>query len=85
MQHENVFTQMDRVESPEGSPPSIRFKNTKLKVGWKSVCTLLCTIALTLECINVTLNAHCMVWYGNILFDIVHNIIENILTKHKNI
>ena len=34
-------------------------KNTKLKVGWKSVCTLLCTIALTLECINVTLNAHC--------------------------
>ena len=26
-----------------------------------------------------------MVWYGNILFDIVHNIIENILTKHKNI
>ena len=25
------------------------------------------------------------VWYGNILFDIVHNIIENILTKHKNI
>ena len=59
MQHEIVFTQMDRVESPEGSPPSIRFKNTKLKVGWKSVCTLLCTIALTLECINVTLNAHC--------------------------
>ena len=59
MQHENVFTQMDRVESPEGSPPSIRFKNTKLRVGWKSVCTLLCTIALTLECINVTLNAHC--------------------------
>ena len=27
----------------------------------------------------------CMVWHGNILFDIVHNIIENILTKHKNI
>ena len=26
-----------------------------------------------------------MVWYGNILFDIVHNIIENILTKHNNI
>ena len=26
-----------------------------------------------------------MVWYGNILFDIVHNIIENILTKHENI
>ena len=26
-----------------------------------------------------------MVWYGNILFDIVHNIIENILPKHKNI
>ena len=26
-----------------------------------------------------------MVWYGNILFDIVHNIIENILTKHRNI
>ena len=25
-----------------------------------------------------------MVWYGNILFDIVHNIIENILPKHKN-
>ena len=24
------------------------------------------------------------VWYGNILFDIVHNIIENILPKHKN-
>ena len=23
-------------------------------------------------------------WYGNILFDIVHNIIENILPKHKN-
>ena len=27
---------------------------------------------------------HGMVWYGNILFDIVHNIIENILPKHKN-
>ena len=26
-----------------------------------------------------------MIWYGNILFDIVHSIIENILTKHKNI
>ena len=25
-----------------------------------------------------------VVWYGNILFDIVHNIIENILPKHKN-
>ena len=25
-----------------------------------------------------------MVWYGNILFDIVHNVIENILPKHKN-
>ena len=25
-----------------------------------------------------------MVWYGNILFDIVHNIIENMLPKHKN-
>ena len=25
-----------------------------------------------------------MVWYGNILFDIVHNIIENISPKHKN-
>ena len=24
-----------------------------------------------------------MVWYGNILFDIVHNIIESILTKHN--
>ena len=29
--------------------------------------------------------AYGMVWYGNILFDIVHNIIENILTKHKTI
>ena len=26
-----------------------------------------------------------IIWYGNILFDIVHNILENILTKHKNI
>ena len=26
-----------------------------------------------------------MVDYGNILFDIVHNVIENILIKHKNI
>ena len=26
-----------------------------------------------------------MVWNGNILFDIVHNIIEKILTKHNNI
>ena len=60
MNHENVFTQMDRLESPEESVPSVRIsKNTKLKFGWKSVCTLLCTIALTLECINVTLNARC--------------------------
>ena len=29
-------------------------------------------------------HARVMVWYGNILFDIVHNIIENILPKHKN-
>ena len=26
---------------------------------------------------------HGMAWYGNILFDIVHNIIENILPKYK--
>ena len=30
------------------------------------------------------IKSNSMVWYGNILFDIVHNIIENILPKHKN-
>ena len=34
--------------------------------------------------VNTFLACHDMVWYGNILFDIVHNIIENILPKHKN-
>ena len=29
------------------------------KLGWKALCTLLCTIALILECINVTLNERC--------------------------
>ncbi len=60
MKHANVFTQMDKIETPEEShPPQQLFANNKLKIGWKSVCTLLCAIALTLECINVTLNAHC--------------------------
>ena len=30
-----------------------------IKLGWKALCTLLCTIALILECINVTLNESC--------------------------
>ena len=36
--------------------------------------------------LNIIINIlmYGMVWYGNILFDIVHNIIENILPKHKN-
>ena len=38
-----------------------------------------------LECSQLEEHSTNMVWYGNILFDIVHNIIENILTKHKNI
>ena len=30
-----------------------------IKFGWKALCTLWCTIALILECINVTLNERC--------------------------
>ena len=60
MKHANVFTQMDKIESVEDTHSSIKmFSQNKLKVGWKTVCTLLCIIALTLECINVTLNAQC--------------------------
>ena len=39
----------------------------------------------TISRLEMCIRDICMVWYGNILFDIVHNIIENILTKHKNI
>ena len=33
---------------------------------------------------TLSISRYGMVWYGNILFDIVHNIIENVLPKHKN-
>ena len=61
MQHENVFTQMNPIESVNREETPWFHPNTtkNIKIGWKTACTLLFGIALTLECINVTLNTHC--------------------------
>ena len=58
MKHEHVFTQTDHSPSPEVSRTIRQLfpQDRNIKLGWKALCTLLCTIALILECINVTLN-----------------------------
>lgn len=60
MKHANVFTQMDKIET-QSTTSLNQFSSTakKVKLGWKTACTLLFAIALTLECINVTLNTYC--------------------------
>ena len=62
MKHEHVFTQPDHSPSPEGSRTIGKLfpQDRNIKLGWKALCTLLCTIALILECINVTLNERCI-------------------------
>ena len=56
MKHEHVFTQIVQTKTPEGSRTISRLfpqdRNSKLE--WKALCTLLRTIALIFECINVT-------------------------------
>ena len=56
MKHEHVFTQIVQTKTPEGSCTNSKVvpqdRNSKLE--WKALCTLLRTIALILECINVT-------------------------------
>ena len=61
MKHEHVFTQTDQSPTPEESPTISKLfpQDRNIKLGWKALCTLLCTIALILECINVTLNERC--------------------------
>ena len=58
MKHEHVFTQMDQTQTPEGLRTFSKLfpQDRNIKLGWKTVCTLLYTIAPILECINVTLN-----------------------------
>ena len=57
MKHEYVFTQMDQTKTPEGSRTISKLipQDRNSKMGWQALCTLLCTIALILKCINVTL------------------------------
>ena len=61
MKHEHVFTQTDQTPIQEGSRTISKLipQHRNNKLGWKTLCTLLCTIALILECINATLNEHC--------------------------
>ena len=61
MKHEHVFTQTDQSPTPEGSRTISKLfpQDRNIKFGWKALCTLLCTIALILECTNVTLNERC--------------------------
>ena len=61
MKLEHVFTQTDHSPTPEGSRTISKLfpKDRNFKLGWKALCTLLCTIALILECINVTLTERC--------------------------
>ena len=58
MNHEHVFY----TNGPHQNTRTIsklfpQDRNSKL--GCKALCTLLCTIALKLKCINVTLNERC--------------------------
>ena len=61
MSKETIFHEMspstDEVESLH--KPKFNVKKTKLKPGWKLACTILCTIALMLECTNVILSSRC--------------------------
>ena len=61
MKHEHVFTQTNQSPTPEGSRTISKLfsQDRNIKFGFKALCTLLCTIALILECINVTLNKRC--------------------------
>ena len=61
MKHEHVFTQTDQSPTPEESRTISKLfpQDGNIKFGWKALCTLWCTIALILECINVTLNERC--------------------------
>ena len=61
MKHGHVFTQMDQTNAPEGSRTISKLfqQDRNSKLGWKPFCTLLWTIALVLECINITLNERC--------------------------
>ena len=56
MKHEHVFTQIVQTKTPEGSRNISKLvpqdRNSKLE--YKALYTLLRTIALLLECINVT-------------------------------
>ena len=61
MKHEHVFTQPDQTPTLEGSRTISKLspQDRNIKLGWQTVCTLVCTIAQILEYINVTLNERC--------------------------
>ena len=51
MKNEHVFTQTDQSPTPEGSRTISKLfpQDINIKLGWKTLCTLLCAIALILE------------------------------------
>ena len=56
-----LFIQTDQSPTPKGSRTISKLfpQDRNIKLGWKALCTLLCTITLILECINVTLKERC--------------------------
>ena len=61
MSKETVFHEMTASKDEVESLHKTKFKvnKTKLKPEWKLACTILCTIALMLECTNVILSSRC--------------------------
>ena len=56
----HVFTQTDQTSEGSRIISKLFPHDRNIKLVWKALCTLLCTIALILECINVTLNERCI-------------------------
>ena len=61
MKHEHVFTQTDQSPTPEGSCniSKLFLQDRNIKLARKDLCTMLCILALILECINDTLTYRC--------------------------
>ena len=61
MKHVHVFTQMVQTKTLAGSRTIRKLfpQDRNIKLGWKPLRTLVCTIALILECINGILNERC--------------------------
>ena len=61
MSKESIFQEMTPSKDEVESLHKTKFKvnKTKLKPEWKLACTIVCTIALMLECTNVILSSRC--------------------------